>query len=198
MDRFEAPNHAGELPLVMYSMIEAEAWCAFRGKRLCTDAEWEATCAGPSELAYPYGDVHQPGVCNDDETWLVYDQSLLNGWPPGASNPTVESLAELFAAAASISPAGEAASEHVAALYQAEPAGENVGCASASGVMDLCGNVEEWTRRADGGAGPSFTGNLKGRYWAEPRTCQSNVTNHADAFRFYEIGFRCCIDAIDD
>src|SRR5262249_40434569 len=35
MDRFEAPNVPGALPLVMYTFVEAEAWCGARGKRLC-------------------------------------------------------------------------------------------------------------------------------------------------------------------
>lgn len=194
MDRYEAPNRDGEPPLVMYTFVEAEDWCIARGKRLCFDDEWTAACAGPEGLAYPYGDTHMPGVCNDEETWRVYDQSLLNGWPPSASDPAVESLDALYAAAAATGPAGAAAAEHVAALYQGEPAGANPGCAGAAAVRDLVGNVEEWTRRRDGGA-PSFHGALKGRYWAESRTCQSAVTTHGDGFRFYEIGVRCCRDA---
>jgi len=62
-----------------------------------------------------------------------------------------------------------------------------------AGAYDLCGNVEEWTRRRDGGE-PQFHGKLKGRYWAETRTCQNGVISHGDGFRFYEIGFRCCRD----
>jgi formylglycine-generating enzyme required for sulfatase activity len=76
-------------------------------------------------------------------------------------------------------------------LYQGEGGGENAGCVNEYRVFDLVGNVEEWTRRADG-AGTDFHGALKGRYWAESRTCQSTVTTHGDTFRFYEIGFRCC------
>lgn len=195
MDRFEAPNEVGALPLVMYSMTEAAAWCGARGKRLCRDDEWTAACEGRSMESYPYGDDHVPGQCNDDQVWIVYDQAKLNGWPLGASNPTIESLEELLDEASAASPAGAIAADHVLALYQAAPSGEKAGCVGPWGVYDLCGNVEEWTERSDGGTMSGFTGNLKGRYWAEPRTCQSNVTNHADAFRFYEIGFRCCASA---
>jgi len=63
MDRHEAPNVAGALPLVMYTFVEAEAWCAARGKRLCFDDEWQTACAGPDGWAYPYGDTHVPGQC---------------------------------------------------------------------------------------------------------------------------------------
>jgi formylglycine-generating enzyme required for sulfatase activity len=194
VDRFEAPNRAGELPLVMYTFVEAEAWCAARDKRLCFDDEWTRSCGGVAETKYPYGNAHLPGLCNDDETWRLYDQTKLNGWPFGVSSPQVTSLEELLAAARGVSASGKVAADHVEWLYQAEPAGDNDGCESAEGAFDTQGNVEEWTRRRDGGSGPDFSGSLKGRYWAEARTCQSGVTSHGNGFRFYEIGFRCCRD----
>ena len=83
------------------------------------------------------------------------------------------------------------AAEHVAALYQGLGSGAKVGCTNEVGAFDLTGNVEEWTRRRDGGK-KDFHGNLKGRYWADVRTCVDNITSHGDGFRFYEIGFRCC------
>ena len=193
IDRFEAPNIPGGLPFVMFTFVEAAEWCATRHKRLCFDDEWTAVCGGAQEHAYPYGDAHEPGVCNDDEIWQVYDQDLLNGWPPSASSVTVASFEELLDAARAVSVAAAAAADHIEWLYQAEPAGANSGCTNDHGAFDLCGNVEEWTRRRDGGE-PDFHGNLKGRYWAESRTCQSNLTSHGDYFRFYEIGFRCCVD----
>jgi formylglycine-generating enzyme required for sulfatase activity len=195
VDRFEAPNQAGALPLVMYTFDEADAWCAFRQKRLCWDDEWTRSCAGLAETQYPYGDTHQPGTCNDDEVWKLYDQSKLNGWPITVGKPEVASLAELLAAARAVSPVAKVSADHVEDLYQAEPAGQNAGCVGPDGVLDTQGNVEEWTRRRDGGDGPEFEGNLKGRYWAEARTCQGGVKSHGDGFRFYEIGFRCCRDA---
>jgi len=197
LDRYEAPNVAGADPLVMYSFYEAEAWCQQRGKRLCFDDEWTLACATSAGLSYPYGNAHQPGVCNDDKIWKVYSQTKLNGWPSTASAPTVSTLADLLAAASAASAAGQIAADHVQSLYQAEPSGAKQGCRTAQyQVYDLCGNVEEWTRRRDGGGGAELSGNLKGRYWAEARTCQSGVTTHANAFRFYEIGFRCCADPL--
>ncbi len=193
IDRYEAPNVPGEVPLVMYTFVESEAWCTARGKRLCFDDEWTTSCAGPTETKYPYGDIHQPGVCNDEELWKLYDQQKLNGWPITVSTPAVNSLAELFAAAKQLSQVAATAADHVESLYQGEAAGDNPGCVGPAAVFDLVGNVEEWTRRRDGGS-KDFHGSLKGRYWAEPRTCQSAVTTHGDGFRFYEIGFRCCLD----
>jgi len=193
MDRFEAPNTEAGLALVMSTFDEAAAWCEARGKRLCFDDEWTAACEGPKGYAYPYGDTHQPGVCNDDKTWKAYDQQLLSGWPWGLAFASLETLAQVLDAAAATGAPGAASAAHVEALYQGTEAGANTGCGGAYGVFDLTGNVEEWTRRRDGGT-PGFHGNLKGRYWAEPRTCQQGVKSHGDAFRFYEIGFRCCAD----
>jgi sulfatase modifying factor 1 len=193
MDLYEAPNVAGAAPLVMYTFDESEAWCAARGKRLCYDDEWQRACEGPARHAYPYGAARVPGRCNDDKVWRVYTQSLLSAWPAAASATGVGSLAELLAAARGKGAAAAASADHVEALYQGEGAGAYPGCVGPAGVFDLVGSVEEWTRRRDGGQ-VHFHGNLKGRYWAEPRTCQSGVKTHGDAFRFYEIGFRCCRD----
>ncbi len=193
MDLYEAPNQPGGLPLVMYTFDEAAAWCAARDKRLCYDDEWLAACAGDDDYAYPYGDTRVPGQCNDDETWLTYNQTLLNGWPWTVSTPDIESLAQLFEVTRAAGTSAAAAADHVESLYQGEAAGDNPDCVGAAGVYDLVGNVEEWTRRRTS-SDPDFEGNLKGRYWAESRTCQSGVTTHGDGFRFYEIGFRCCRD----
>jgi hypothetical protein len=194
MDLYEAPNRVGQLPLVMFHFNEAQSWCTSRGKRLCYDDEWTAACAGEQGLAYPYGDSLDPGVCNDDKIWKAYDQTLLNGWPWSLDTDAIESHEALLNAARATGATGKAAADHVQALYQGTSAGTKPGCVGAAGVFDLTGNVEEWTQRRDGGE-PSFHGNLKGRFWAEPRTCQQGVKTHGDTFRFYEIGFRCCMDA---
>jgi len=195
MDLYEAPNVKGQVPLVMYTFPEAEAWCKARSKRLCFDDEWTAACASPTgQNKYPYGIKHKPGTCNDDKKWRLYSQSKLSGWPSSAASTTVTTLAQLLTAAKAAGSKGSVAADHVKWLYQGTAAGAKPGCVGPAGVFDLVGNVEEWTRRKDGGRS-QFHGNLKGRYWAEPRTCQSGVKTHADGFRFYEIGFRCCEDA---
>jgi sulfatase modifying factor 1 len=186
MDLYEAPNQPGELPLVMYSFDEAEDWCETRGKRLCFDDEWEAACGVDD---YVYGEPREPGRCNDDKLWKVYDQAKLNGWPQDAAATDLTTLDALFDRARALG--GTIAADHVEAIYQGAGSGEHTRCVNQHGVYDLTGNVEEWTRRRDGGA-PSFHGNLKGRYWADTRTCGNDITTHGDGFRFYEIGFRCC------
>lgn len=191
MDRYEAPNVEGELPLVMFNFDEADAWCARHEKRLCFDDEWTHACAGPEGHAYPYGDVREPGLCNDAKTWKVYNQTLLNGWPYAFDGSGYDTLDALFAGVSQASASAKAAADHVRELYQAEVAGTYPSCVGVGGVRDLTGSVEEWTRRRDGGQS-QFHGNLKGRYWADTRTCQNTIITHGDGFRFYEIGFRCC------
>ena len=194
MDRWEAPNVKGELPLVMVTFYEAENWCKERGKRLCYDDEWTQACQGSQKFTYPYGNTHQPGVCNDDKIWRKYEPSKLQLWPWKAASTEIETLQQLWDKVIASGPNGQAVVDHLSWLYQGEPSGANPGCVSEYGVEDLVGSVEEWTRRRDGGSGADFSGNLKGRYWAEVRTCQGNVKVHGNAFRFYEIGFRCCRD----
>jgi formylglycine-generating enzyme required for sulfatase activity len=191
MDRYEAPNQEGAEPLVMFTFVEADAWCAARDKRLCFDDEWSLACGGAEGWDYPYGDTHLDGQCNDDETWISYDVDLLNGWPPDACTADVTDWDTLLAEVSLVSTAAAASADHVASLYQAEPSGDNASCTNAFGAFDLQGNAEEWTRRRDGGE-PGFHGKLEGHYWAQVGTCSDGVTSHGDSFRFYENGFRCC------
>lgn len=191
VDRYEAPNQASAKPLVMFSFIEAEAWCAARGKRLCFDDEWTQACGGTDGWAYPYGDVHVDGQCNDEEAWLAYDQDLLNAWPNDVCTVDVTDWDALLDEVQLLSPEAEASADHVAWLYQAELAGDNASCTNAYGAFDMQGNAEEWTRRRDGGE-PGFHGRLQGSYWAQIGTCSGGTTAHGDSFRFYETGFRCC------
>jgi len=175
VDRFEAPNRKGEEPLVMQSAVDAEAWCSARQKRLCTEDEWMDACEGEARRAYPYGDTHVDGRCNDDQEWRKVDEAKLAKWP---------------------SPEAKA---HVKELYQALPSGTKQRCETPGGVYDLTGNVEEWVVRTREHAN-SWPYVLIGCYWAgcyggNKPTCHSTNNAHGPEFRFYETGFRCCRDA---
>ncbi len=59
-----ACSKPGVMPWRSVSHADAVAACAASGKRLCTEAEWQLSCSGAGNLAYPYGNVYQPTACN--------------------------------------------------------------------------------------------------------------------------------------
>lgn len=173
MDRYEAPNKKDADPLAARTAPEGEAWCAARGKRLCTEDEWVRACGGPADLPYPYGVVYRPRACNDGKTWKAPDWKKLAKYP---------------------APEGKAEAER---LYQADPAGSNPLCVSEEGVYDLAGNAAEWVARSRPNA-HNHAHVLKGCYWsgcfggAKPGCAFVNPA-HPGTFRTYEAGFRCCL-----
>ncbi len=62
-------SRAGVLPWLAKDNAVAKAACEAAGKRLCTPAEWETACRGPSGTIYGYGDDYDPGICNGIETF---------------------------------------------------------------------------------------------------------------------------------
>lgn len=63
IDTFPYPNEEGAIPLTSVSQEQAAALCAERGKRLCTELEWERACKGPNNTAYEYGDQYRSEHC---------------------------------------------------------------------------------------------------------------------------------------
>jgi formylglycine-generating enzyme required for sulfatase activity len=176
VDRYEAPNEAGRLPLTMQTAQEGEAFCATRGKRLCTESEWTRACEGPDGRRFPYGDEHRASACNDDRTWRPVDWRALARWPDPAALAEAERL------------------------FQGEASGSRPGCVSSEGVYDLTGNVAEWARKSEPDDRPEYEHVLKGCFWAgcyhEPHpNCVFRNHAHPGSFRTYEAGFRCCADA---
>jgi hypothetical protein len=55
IDRYEAPNVKGRMPLLMQSAHDGQAWCEQRGKRLCRESEWVRACTGNTAQNFPYG-----------------------------------------------------------------------------------------------------------------------------------------------
>ncbi len=174
IDRYEAPNVAGADPLAMQTAYDGETWCAERGKRLCSDVEWNRACEGNSGTTYPYGDSYVAHRCNDDQVWIPPDWEVLATWP------------------------AEAAQQEAAALYQADPSGFRDECRSEDGVHDLTGNVAEWVARTLPNS-TNYDHVMKGCYWAgcfggTSPNCSFVNPAHPGGFRSYEAGFRCCQD----
>ncbi|MBI5537411.1 MAG: SUMF1/EgtB/PvdO family nonheme iron enzyme [Deltaproteobacteria bacterium] len=63
IDAYPFPNDPAQPPMVNVSRDEAVALCSARGRRLCTELEWERACKGPSNTMYEYGKTYSPSFC---------------------------------------------------------------------------------------------------------------------------------------
>lgn len=63
IDAYAYPNEEGAIPLTNVSRVEATKLCSERGKRLCSELEWERACKGPDNRLYEYGDRYRPEPC---------------------------------------------------------------------------------------------------------------------------------------
>ncbi|MCU0690441.1 MAG: formylglycine-generating enzyme family protein [Polyangiaceae bacterium] len=70
IDVYPYPNDPAQVPRTGVSRIQAEALCRERGRRLCTELEWERACKGGSNSTYPYGDDYRPKACDGEQTFL--------------------------------------------------------------------------------------------------------------------------------
>ncbi len=68
MDALPWPNDPAQAPQTGMSREQAEHACASRGRRLCTEAEWERGCRGRDETVFPSGDVWDPRCGHGDVT----------------------------------------------------------------------------------------------------------------------------------
>jgi hypothetical protein len=172
IDRFEWPNLVGENPRVYVSWYQAKELCWSVGKRLCRRSEWMLACEGPKRMPYPYGFVRQPSPCNIDRGSIPFDIDAM-------LNPDTRE-------------------EELLRLWQADPIGSHPACVSPYGAYDMSGNVDEWTDNQ--GDDPTAVGvsTLNGGYWGPVRdTCRLTTRAHGPTFRFYQVGFRCCSEAVD-
>lgn len=167
IDRYEWPNKAGEKPVVMQSWYDAERECRKAHKRMCKDSEWTLACEGPERFPFPYGYVRNSEICPIDKPSPKVNEKRLFSKKHGA--------------------------EEVARLDQREASGERATCVSPYGVHDLTGNVDEWVINE---TGHPYKSSLKGGNWGEYRNaCRPATRGHAEGFRYYQMGFRCCADA---
>jgi Sulfatase-modifying factor enzyme 1 len=66
IDRYEYPNIKGQVPRTDVSYPEAVELCAEKGKRLCTEEEWDLACSSPAGMRFPYGEDYRPELCNTE------------------------------------------------------------------------------------------------------------------------------------
>ncbi len=63
IDQYPYPNQAGARPKTGVTREEAQKLCAARGRRLCTELEWERACKGPKNTMYEYGSRFDAKKC---------------------------------------------------------------------------------------------------------------------------------------
>lgn len=172
MDKYEYPNKAGAIPVVMKTWYEARDACKSEGKRLCGSSEWTLACEGQEHLPYPYGFARSAEACNIDKPHLDVNETALG-------NPRTRDA-------------------EAARLDQRVPSGSMESCVSPYGVHDMAGNVDEWVLNE---SGQPYQSGSKGGYWGPVRTrCRPMTVAHYEMFSFYQLGFRCCAnpDAVKD
>ncbi|MBN2362479.1 MAG: SUMF1/EgtB/PvdO family nonheme iron enzyme [Deltaproteobacteria bacterium] len=67
IDYYEYPNGKTAPPKVGVTWFQAKALCEARGKRLCSEEEWEKACKGPRNARFPYGNAWDPVICNTED-----------------------------------------------------------------------------------------------------------------------------------
>jgi formylglycine-generating enzyme len=174
IDRYEYPNLEGVAPVVMVDWNQAVAACEVEGKRLCTTTEWEFACEGTQMWPYPYGLERDAEACNIDREMAQPDLVAF-------SHP-------------------ERISGEVARLDRRLPSGSRPRCVSPFGVYDMTGNVDEWVFNPQGTRDEKpYRSTLKGGYWGPIRArCRPITSTHNEWFSFYQVGFRCCRDAMGE
>ncbi len=82
-------------PVAYVEHADAEAYAAWRGMRLPTEAEWEKAARGPNGFTFPWGNVFDPTAChwNVDPTAPGPGTAPVGLHPAGASPYGVEDMA---------------------------------------------------------------------------------------------------------
>ena len=190
----EYPPGQSDYPVAGVSWSDAEAYCAWVGQRLPTEAEWEKACRATGGRLYPWGNEWSWNRAN-------FDVSSYTARPAGQVEPGHSQWDMAWVLLR--------ASSGVSRLW---PIGSFPEGASPYGIMDLAGNVSEWVAdwynwggywdwpaRNPRGTQPPWNHSLRGSAWYDPNSSAAwaqsqsrcSARNSSHEVRDPRIGFRC-------
>jgi formylglycine-generating enzyme required for sulfatase activity len=111
------------MPVVGVDWYDAYAYASWAGKKLPTEIQWEKAARGTEGYIYPWGNEWLPNLTNYVETCFGVTVQDLDTW---------EEVLRQYSDKHPVMPV--------------VPVGKSPDAASPYGVLDMAGNIWEWTR----------------------------------------------------